>query len=41
MSAQLVMAGPGQPVVHNALHDLESFFYVLLGICILYDGPSM
>lgn len=41
MSAQLVMAGPGQPVVHNALHDLESFFYVLLGICVLYDGPSM
>jgi len=40
MSAQLVMAGPGQPVVHNTLHDLESFFYVLVGICVLYDGPS-
>ena len=39
MSAQLVMAGPGQPVIHNALHDLESFFYVLVGICILYDKP--
>ena len=34
------MAGPGQPVVHDALHDLESFFYVLVGICVLYDGPS-
>ncbi|KAG6373554.1 hypothetical protein JVT61DRAFT_6197 [Boletus reticuloceps] len=40
MSVQLVMAGPGQPVVHNALHDLESFFYILVGICVLYDGPS-
>lgn len=34
------MAGAGQPVVHNATHDLESFFYVLVGICVLYDGPS-
>jgi hypothetical protein len=41
MSAQLVMAGPGQPVVHNAFHDLELFFYVLVGVCVLYDGPSM
>lgn len=40
MSAQLVMAGPGQPVVHNSLHDLESFFYVLVGICVLFKGPS-
>ncbi|KAG6369599.1 hypothetical protein JVT61DRAFT_14219 [Boletus reticuloceps] len=40
MSVQLMMAGPGQPVVHNALHDLESFFYILVGICVLYDGPS-
>ncbi|KAG9309134.1 hypothetical protein JVU11DRAFT_10841 [Chiua virens] len=40
MSSQLVMAGPGQPVVHDALHDLESFFYVLVGICVLYDSPS-
>ena len=39
MSAQLVMAGPGQLVIHNALHDLESFFYVLVGICILYNEP--
>ena len=40
MSAQLMMAGPGQPVVHDTLHDLESFFYVLVRICVLYDGPS-
>lgn len=40
MSAELVMAGPEQPVVHNALHDLESFFYVLVGICVLYSEPS-
>ncbi|KAF9227896.1 hypothetical protein BS17DRAFT_813772 [Gyrodon lividus] len=39
MSAQLVMAGPGQPVVHDLLHDLESFFYILVGICVLLDQP--
>ncbi|KAF9228180.1 hypothetical protein BS17DRAFT_850230 [Gyrodon lividus] len=39
MSAQLVMAGPGQPVVHDLLHNLESFFYVLVGICVLLDQP--
>ncbi|KAF8546168.1 hypothetical protein OG21DRAFT_1528007, partial [Imleria badia] len=40
MSVQLVMAGPGQPVIHDAVHDLESIFYVLVGICVLYNGPS-
>jgi len=39
MSAQLVMAGTGQPVIHEPIHDLESFFYVLIGICVLLDGP--
>ena len=39
MSVQLVMASPGQPVVHNALHDLELFFYILVRICVLYNGP--
>lgn len=39
MSAQLVMAVPGQPVIHDAIHDLESLFYVLIGICTLFDGP--
>ena len=39
MSAELVMAGPGQPVTHNAPHDLESLFYVLVGICVLLDEP--
>ncbi|KAF8835631.1 hypothetical protein BDN67DRAFT_1015388 [Paxillus ammoniavirescens] len=32
-------AGPGQPVFHMVMHDLESFFYVLLGFCVLYDEP--
>ncbi|KAI6000082.1 hypothetical protein EDD15DRAFT_2362646 [Pisolithus albus] len=31
MSAQLVMAGAGQQVVHEPVHDLESLFYVLVG----------
>ncbi|KAI5990602.1 hypothetical protein EDD15DRAFT_2369663 [Pisolithus albus] len=39
MAAQLVMAGAGQPVVHDATHDLESFFYVLIGICVLLNEP--
>ena len=40
MSTELVMAGPGQPVTHNPLHNLESFFYVFIGICMLYSEPS-
>jgi hypothetical protein len=39
MSAQLTKVGPGKPVTHDVLHDLESLFYVLVGICTLYDGP--
>ena len=39
MSAELVMAGAGQPITHITRHDLESLFYVLLGICVLYDEP--
>ena len=39
MSAELVMAGPGQLVIHDVSHDLESLFYVLMGICVLLDEP--
>ncbi|KIJ63916.1 hypothetical protein HYDPIDRAFT_168311 [Hydnomerulius pinastri MD-312] len=39
MAAELVIAGPGKPVIHSPHHDLESLFYVLLGICVLYDEP--
>ncbi|KIJ67422.1 hypothetical protein HYDPIDRAFT_25878 [Hydnomerulius pinastri MD-312] len=39
MAAELLVAGPNTPVVHKPHHDLESFFYVLLGICVLYDEP--
>ena len=39
MATELVMAGPGKPVSHTASHDLESLFYVLLGICVLFDEP--
>lgn len=34
------MAGPNQPVIHNELHDMESFFYVLVGIAVLFDEPG-
>lgn len=40
MATEFSHVGPGQPVVHRAHHDLESFFYVLLGICLLYDEPG-
>ncbi|KAF8432110.1 hypothetical protein L210DRAFT_865024 [Boletus edulis BED1] len=40
MSSELVMARPNQPVIHNELHDLESFFNVLIDISIQYDEPS-
>ncbi|KAI6016324.1 hypothetical protein PISMIDRAFT_99157 [Pisolithus microcarpus 441] len=40
MSAELVMAGSGQLVVHEPLHDLESLFYVLVGIYVLLNSPS-
>ncbi|KAI5984240.1 hypothetical protein EDC04DRAFT_2914418 [Pisolithus marmoratus] len=37
MAAELVTAGPDKPVSHMASHDLESMFYILLGICVLFD----
>ena len=40
MSAELIMVGPGQPTIHNSSHNLESFFYVLAGICVLYSEVS-
>ncbi|KAF8444700.1 hypothetical protein L210DRAFT_3530672 [Boletus edulis BED1] len=39
MAAQLMLAGPGKPVSRTPMHDLESFFYVILGFCLLYDEP--
>jgi hypothetical protein len=29
------------PIEHSEKHDLESFFYVLLYICTMYDGPGI
>ena len=40
MATELSHIGPGKPVVHEAHHDLESFFYILLAICLLYDNPG-
>lgn len=40
MATELSHVGPGTPVVHRAHHDLESFFYILLAICLLYDEPA-
>ena len=40
MAAELSHIGPGKPVVHQGHHDLESFFYILLTICLLYNDPG-
>jgi len=39
MAAELVMIGPTRPVMHVPYHDLESIFYVLVRISVLYDEP--
>ncbi|KAF8440237.1 hypothetical protein L210DRAFT_3645407 [Boletus edulis BED1] len=38
MATELTLVGPGVPVVHEAHHDLESFFYILLAVCLLYNN---
>ena len=40
MATELSHIGPGKLVVHEAHHNLESFFYILLAICLLYDNPG-
>ena len=40
MATELSHIGPGQPVEHKPEHDLESFFYVLLGVCLLFHEPK-
>lgn len=30
----------GQRCLHEPKHDLESVFYVLIWLCVLYDGPN-
>jgi hypothetical protein len=31
---------PSGPIAHSAIHDLESFFWVLLYLCLTRDGPG-
>ncbi|KAF8548783.1 hypothetical protein OG21DRAFT_1526253 [Imleria badia] len=40
MATELSYIGPRTPVEHQAHHDLKSFFYILLAICLLYDEPG-
>ncbi|KAF8440257.1 hypothetical protein L210DRAFT_802559, partial [Boletus edulis BED1] len=40
MATELSHIGPRTPVVHRDYHDLESFYYILLAICLLYDEPD-
>ncbi|KAI5995388.1 hypothetical protein EDC04DRAFT_2910224 [Pisolithus marmoratus] len=37
MATELSHTVPGTLVVHQPHHDLESFFYILITICLLYD----
>lgn len=30
----------GQTCLHESKHDLESVFYVLIWLCVIYDGPN-
>ena len=40
MATKLSHVGPSTVVVHQAHHDLESFFYILLAVCLLYNEPG-
>ena len=40
MATELSHIGPGMLVVHQDYHNLESFYYILLTICLLYDDPG-
>ncbi|KAI6103243.1 hypothetical protein EV401DRAFT_2079645 [Pisolithus croceorrhizus] len=40
MATELSHTVPGTLVVHQPHHDLESFFYILVTICLLYDMPG-
>ncbi|KAL4069290.1 hypothetical protein J3A83DRAFT_4373599 [Scleroderma citrinum] len=33
------MAGVEKPVIHKSIHDLKSYFYVLLGVFLLLNKP--
>ena len=40
MATELSHVGPGKPMDHKPKHDLELFFYVLLGVCLLFEEPN-
>ena len=40
MATELSYVVPGTPVIHRPHHDLESFFYILVAICLMYDTPN-
>ena len=37
---ELSHVSPGEPVEHKPVHNLESFFYVLLDVCLLFNRPK-
>ena len=37
MAAKLVIAGPGKPMIHKPIHNLELMFYILVEICVLLE----
>ncbi len=40
LSRERYYPGPGLDLFHDALHDIESFFWVLVHICITRSGPD-
>ena len=40
MAAELSRVDPEEPIDHKPTHDLESFFYVLVGVCLLFSEPK-
>ncbi|EGO02483.1 hypothetical protein SERLA73DRAFT_69986 [Serpula lacrymans var. lacrymans S7.3] len=39
MAVEIQNAQPGEPIQHTAHHDLESFYYIILAMCILLEQP--
>ncbi|EGO00405.1 hypothetical protein SERLA73DRAFT_73125 [Serpula lacrymans var. lacrymans S7.3] len=39
MAVEIQNTQPGEPIQHAAHHDLESFYYIILAMCVLLEQP--
>ncbi|EGO30172.1 hypothetical protein SERLADRAFT_404465 [Serpula lacrymans var. lacrymans S7.9] len=39
MAVEIQNAQPGEPIQHAAHHDVESFYYIILAMCVLLEQP--